>query len=91
MGYASRAGRAHVSARNPRAQAVCDRCGMWYNRDDLVWQMDWRGTALQNLWLAVCKQTCLDVPQEQLRSIAIPADPVPISQPRVEPFVDDET
>ena len=29
-------------------------------------------------------------PQQQLRAIILPADPVPIVQPRPEPFQDDE-
>jgi len=91
MAYASKAGRAIANARNPRAQAVCDRCGMWYQRQNLVFQRDWRGTNLQNLYILVCTRTCLDVPQSQLRSIVIPPDPVPIYQPRVENFRDDET
>lgn len=86
MAYASKAGRARVSAKNPQAFGVCDRCGIWYNLVDLVWQYDWRGTSLQNLWIRVCKRTCLDVPQEQLRAIQLPADPVPVWQPRPENF-----
>jgi len=89
MSYASKAGRARVSAKNPQAQGVCDRCGIWYNLVDLQWQFDWRGTALQNLWLRVCGR-CLDTPQEQLRAIQLPADPVPVWQPRPENFVADE-
>jgi hypothetical protein len=34
----------------------------------------------------VCRQ-CLDVPSEQLRAITLPADPVPIYQPRPEDFL----
>ncbi len=86
MSYASKAGRARVSAKNPQAFGVCDRCGIWYNLVDLVWQSDWRGTSLQNLWIRVCKRTCLDVPQAQLRAIQLPADPVPVWQPRPENF-----
>jgi hypothetical protein len=89
MSYASKAGRARVSAKNPQAQAVCDRCSLWYNLVDLQWQFQWAGTHLQNLWLRVCRQ-CLDVPQEQLRAITLPADPVPVWQPRVENFARDE-
>jgi len=85
MSYASKAGRARVSAKNPQAQGVCDRCGIWYTLADLQWQFDWRGTALQNLWLRVCRR-CLDTPQEQLRAIQLPADPVPVWQPRPENF-----
>jgi len=85
MSYASKAGRARVSAKKPQAQAVCDRCGIWYNYVDLQWQYDWRGTSLQNIRLLVCR-TCLDTPQEQLRAILLPADPVPITYPRPENF-----
>lgn len=41
---------------------------------------------MQNIQLRVCKRTCLDVPQEQNRSISLPADPVPVWQPRPENF-----
>lgn len=87
MSYASKAGRARTSARSPIAQAVCDRCGLWYSITDTVMQADWRGTALQCLWIRVCKRTCLDVPQQQLRSITLPADPTPVWQPRPENFL----
>ena len=90
MAYASRAGRARVSAKKPQAQAVCMRCGIWYNRVDLNFQYDWRGTSLQNLYILVCDR-CTDVPQEQLRAIQLPADPVPIYYPSVEAFEADET
>lgn len=90
MSYASKAGRARVSSRNPQAQAVCMRCGIWHNRVDLNFQYDWRGTSLQNLYLLVCDR-CLDMPQEQLRAIALPADPTPIYFPSVEAFEQDET
>ncbi len=88
MAYASRAGRARLSSKS--AQAVCDRCGLWYSITDLAWNYDWRGTALVNTWLRVCKRTCLDVPQAQLRAIQLPADPVPVWQPRPENFLNDE-
>jgi len=90
MAYASKAGRAQVSSRNPRSQAVCDRCGIWYNHDRLHWQHDWRGASIVNIRILVCDQ-CYDTPQEQLRAIVVPADPVPIQNPRVEWFVQDET
>ncbi len=87
MSYASRAGRAKTSSTNPRAHAICDRCGFRYNHDDLTWQMDWAGTSQVNKRLLVCK-SCLDKPQQQLRAIRIPADPVPISNPRPQDFSD---
>jgi hypothetical protein len=90
MGYASKAGRARTSAKNPRAHAICDRCGFRYNRDGLSFQYDWRGPTVQNTRMLVCRR-CEDLPQEQLRSITLPADPVPISNPRVELFATDST
>ena len=89
MGYASRSGRAKTSARNPRAFAVCDRCALWYNHVDLKWQYDWAGASLINKRILVC-DTCYDTPQEQLRAIIVPADPMPIINPRIEPYAWDE-
>jgi len=85
MGYASINGRAKTNINNPRAQAVCDRCGFWYSHIDLNWQMDFRGRSLQNLYILVC-ETCLDDPQPQLKPRIIPPDPLPILNARVEQF-----
>lgn len=90
MGYASQSGRARTSASNPQAHAICDRCGFRYNWIDLSWQFDWRGAALQNIKILVCKD-CLDKPQEQLRAIVVPADPTPIVNARTQDFVSAET
>ncbi len=89
MGYASISGRARTSVSRPRAFAVCDRCGTWNNHVNLQWQFQWQGTSLTNLRLLVCR-SCLDVPNQQLRAIVIPADPVPVRFPRTEPFESDE-
>jgi len=89
MGYASKSGRARTDARNPRAFAICDRCALWYNHYQLSWQYDWAGASLINKRILVCN-TCYDTPQEQLRAIIVPADPVPIINPRVEPYAWDE-
>jgi hypothetical protein len=91
MAYASQSGRARTSPRNPRAFAVCQRCGFWYNRDQLHFQFDWRGAQLQNLYILVCRDGCTDEPQEQLRAITLPADPTPIFYPSVEDFAGDST
>lgn len=85
MAYASQVGRGRVSSTSPQALAVCDRCGFWYNHVDLSWQMDWAGSSLINKRILVCR-TCYDTPQQQLRAIVVPADPVPITQPRIEYF-----
>lgn len=72
---------ANVSPSNPRAFAVCDRCGFVYNHYMLSWQYQWAGPKLQNLRILVC-DTCMDVPQEQLRTIILPPDPIPIYNSR---------
>jgi hypothetical protein len=89
MGYASQAGRARTDPSNPQAHAICDRCGFRYNHADLKWQFDWRGVALQNIRILVCR-SCTDSPQEQSRSIVVPADPMPVMNARVEVFNKDE-
>lgn len=86
MGYASKLGRARISARNPRAAAVCDRCGGVFNHVDLAFQYDWAGANLIRKNLLVCRP-CMDQPQSQLRAIVLPADPPPIMNPRPENFV----
>ena len=83
-------GRARVSSKNPRAFGICDRCGMLYNHIDLRWQYDWAGASLINKRILVCAH-CEDTPQEQLRAIVLPADPVPIINPRVQDFANDES
>src|SRR6266699_3735482 len=77
--------RAATSRRSPRAHAICDRCGFRFNHDQLSWQYQWAGPKLQNLRLLVCKR-CLDVPQEQLRTVVLPPDPVSIRDPRPENY-----
>ncbi len=79
-------GHASVDARDPRAWAVCDRCGFLYNHSALQWQWQWVGPRLQNLRLLVC-QSCLDTPQEQLRTVILPPDPEPIQNARPEDYI----
>jgi len=43
-----------------------------------------------NLRILVCND-CYDTPQEQLRAIIVPADPVPVMNPRIQDFVTAET
>jgi hypothetical protein len=89
VGYASKSGRARTSITSPRAFGVCERCGMWFNHHKLRWQFEWRGAALMNIRRLVCN-ACYDRPQQQLRAIVIPADPLPIRNPRPEPFEEEE-
>src|SRR5258707_467090 len=79
-------GRARISRSNPEAQAVCDRCGFRYTHKTLLWQFEWSGARLQNRRILVCP-TCLDTPQENIRTIVLPPDPRPIANPRPENFV----
>lgn len=90
MSYASQVGRARVSPSNPQALAVCDRCSMWYNGVDLRPQIIVAGATLIPINILVCRE-CFDVPNETTRAIVLPADPVPVVNPRVEPFYYDET
>lgn len=86
MAYASKAGLARTNPKSPQAFGICDRCGFTYNHVNLHWQYDWRGASLQNLRILVCDE-CTDSPQQQLRAIVLPADPIPIMYPRPEDFV----
>ncbi len=90
MSYASRAGRARTSAKNPQAHAICDRCGGRLNHVDLSWQFDWAGAGLINKRLLVC-DACTDTPQQQLRSIILPADPPVVMNARPQDFVNAST
>lgn len=89
MGMSSLSGKARTDVNNPVAFKVCDRCGAWRNGNELTWQHQWAGNALQNLRILVCRDICLDEPQEQIRSIVLPPDPVPTRDPRLEPFAQD--
>lgn len=82
-------GRAEVDSSNPRGWATCDRCGLNYNLFKLNYQFQWAGTDLINLRLRVCP-TCMDTPSEFLRTVIIPPDPLPLIDPRPEPYVLDE-
>lgn len=52
--------------------------------------MDWAGASLINKRILVCDE-CNDVPQQQLRAIIVPADPVPIQNPRTQDYVTAES
>jgi hypothetical protein len=52
----------------------------------LRWQFDYAGSGLYNTRILVCSR-CEDTPQNQLRSLTLPADPTPILNPRTQDFV----
>ncbi len=78
-------GRAAINAKNPRALAVCDRCGFLYQHDVLRWQYQYRGPRTQNIRLLVCPSD-YDILQEQLRTFILPQDPISISNSRMEDY-----
>lgn len=73
--------RAYADMAHPEPWGTCYRCNFRYLRKDLVNQFDWRGTSLSNLHILVCTATCLDVPQEQERTILVGPDPIPVRDP----------
>lgn len=79
-------GRASLDTNNPGAMGECDRCGFWYQLDQLQRQFEWRGAALADTGLLVCcgagTKNCMDKPFEQNRTLILPPDPVPRSNPR---------
>lgn len=85
MGMSSLSGHARTSISNPDPFAVCDICGNWWNHSRLNWQYQWAGNDVVNLRLLACPD-CLDTPNEQLRSLVLPPDPIPTKDPRLEPF-----
>jgi hypothetical protein len=82
-------GKARVNPNSPEAFGECDSCGIVYNLADLTWQMDWAGNRIYNKRSLRCHR-CLDVPQEQLRTIILPPDPLPVVNARVTNFAYEE-
>lgn len=79
--------RASVNSRSPQALANCDKCGFVWNHNRLKWQYDWRGPRMQNLRILVCPD-CIDKPQQNgQRTIVLPPDPIPIMNPRPDPYM----
>jgi len=72
---------AKVNPQKPEAAGICDRCGVRWSLNALQWQFEWRGPRLMNTRFRVCPK-CLDVPDEHLRPIITPPDPVPVKDPR---------
>ena len=80
-----------INPNDPSAFGECSRCGRWFQQRTLVWQMEWGGERLYNTGLLVCTEGgCNDVPQEQLRTIILPPDPLPILNARVPNFAYEE-
>jgi|LakMenEpi03Aug12_release.lakeMendotaPanAssembly.Ray.scaffolds.fasta_scaffold461909_1 hypothetical protein len=90
MPYASKQGRTKIDSRSPSASGQCDRCGFLYNHSHLRWQLDYSGSGLYNKRILVC-ENCYDTPQQQLKVIVIPPDPMPVLNARPPDYVDAET
>lgn len=75
--------RAPTNIRQPAPVGLCRRCGFFFPLVQLVEQYEWRGPSLGKILTRVCASNpgCLDVPQEQLRTIVIGPDPVPPFDP----------
>ncbi len=59
------------------------------NQENLKWQFEWAGTQLINKRILVSDDE-LDIPQRQLGTIILPADPPSIINARPEPYFIDE-
>jgi hypothetical protein len=81
MAIGNYAGRARANSRQPSAQGECDDCGFWYPLDRLSKQFEWRGVVLADTGYLKCPR-CLDVPQEQYKTVILPIDPRPRVNPR---------
>lgn len=65
-----------VNPNDPRRAAQCQRCGDVYNLESLTPQFRWAGLQSINTHVYVCPR-CLDVPNQQERTIILPPDPPP--------------
>lgn len=83
-------GRAEVDTQNPQPFAICDRCSLQWNLNDLRWQFDQRGAQIRNIQLLVCR-FCVDVPATFTTPQILPPDPVGLADTRPEFYDIDET
>ncbi len=77
-----RTAEATVSVSQPRAFAICDRCGVLTNHYKLAWQRKWAGRQVVNTGLLVCRRTCLDPLEALDRTQILLPDGLPIRDPR---------
>jgi hypothetical protein len=77
-------GHARVDPQRPSAFGICDECGFLYQRNELRWQTEFYGREVRKTGFLRCPR-CFDSPNPTLRPVVLPADPVPILQPRAEP------
>lgn len=84
MGGFAPKGHAKVDPQHPAAFAICERCGFQYNHRNLKWDVQYAGTQIRRTGFLVCDR-CWDEPNPTLIPKVLPADPVPILNPRSEP------
>jgi len=90
MAYRWRGKYFEVDPDDPRAEGICDRCGLRHNLHRLKWQYAYQGsTMLQNTRFLVCYK-CYDPPNPQDMPFILPPDPEPIFNTRPEPYTLDE-
>ena len=70
-----------VDPGNPEAAGICDRGGEVRKRRELLPEMEWRGDRLAWNGFLVCRRH-MDRPQPQDRARHLPADPIPVRNPR---------
>jgi hypothetical protein len=90
MGSFAPKGRAKVDPQHPAAFAICDRCGFLINHRDLKADTQYMGREILPTGYLVC-ESCNDIPNPTLRPAKLPADPVPIRNPRAEVHGPDKT
>ena len=83
MGSFAPKGHASLDPQRPSAFAICDICGFLYLHRDLKWVVQWMGNQVRKTGHLACP-TCWDQPNPTLRPKVLPADPVPILNPRTE-------
>jgi len=83
MGNFAPKGHARVDPQHPRSFGICDTCGFQYLHSDLKWGVQITGTQTRRTGFLQCP-TCWDKPNPSLRVVVLPADPVPILNPRAE-------
>jgi len=83
MGGFAPKGRAQLDPQHPSAFAICDLCGFIYNHRNLKWAVQYAGKQIVRTGFLRCP-TCWDTPNPTMLPKVLPADPVPILNPRAE-------
>lgn len=83
MGSFAPKGHAKLDPQHPAAFANCEMCGFLYLNRELKWEVQWTGMEIRRTGHLVCER-CWDAPNYSVRAKTLPADPVPILNPRSE-------